>query len=240
MSIAEKSRPASSKRRRRSSMPSASVLRVHDRGACGLGEDRRRRERAPAVAVLRHDALAGGHGVAADPDRRMRPADRPRMGSDALGGEVQSLIARSRRSSRCRGSPPALPRTTAARSSKSTPSAANSRFEIADADREREPTLRQQIQRRAGLGHHERIPVRQHHDVGDQSQRRRAGRGEAHRHERVDRVVAARLQPSLRWRRMVGEPETIETRPPRPPPPPSRCPTRSPAPRCTDGCASDG
>ncbi len=85
-------------------------------------------------------------------------------------------------------------------------------LQISDADREGESAVGQQVQRRAGLGHHERIAVRQHDDVRDQPQRRGAGGGIAHRDEGVDGVVATRLQPSLRRRRMVGEPEAVEAR----------------------------
>ena len=45
-------------------------------------------------------------------------------------------------------------------------------LQVAHADREREPSVRQQVQCRTGFRHHERIPVRQHHDVRDQPQGR--------------------------------------------------------------------
>src|SRR5258708_7012757 len=80
-------------------------------------------------------------------------------------------------------------------------------LEVSGARREGETPARKEIEGRAGLGDDERVPVRKNHDVRDQPQRRGPGRRETHRHERVEGVVAAGLEPALRWRGMVGEAE---------------------------------
>ena len=125
------------------------------------------------------------------------------------------------------------------RSSYSTPSAANSRFEVAHADREREPAPGQQVERRPCLRDDERVAVRQYDDVRNQAKRRRPRRREAHRHERVERVVAAGLEPALRRRRMIGEPEAVETRRFGRCGDPGHAVAGRPAPGCTGGCSSD-
>ena len=84
-------------------------------------------------------------------------------------------------------------------------------LEIADADGKGEPATGQQVQRCARLGHYERVSVRQHHDVRYQPQRGGAGRGVSHRDERVQRVVSAGFEPALSGRRVVGEPEAVDT-----------------------------
>jgi len=83
-------------------------------------------------------------------------------------------------------------------------------FEVAHADRQREATVREQVQRRPCLGYHERVAAGKHDDVRDQPQRRGVGRGIAHRDEGIERVVPARVEPALRRRRVIGEPESAE------------------------------
>lgn len=84
-------------------------------------------------------------------------------------------------------------------------------FEIPDSDRQREPPTGQQVQAGAGFGHHEGIPVRQHHDVGHQTQGRRMCGGKGHRHERVQRIVTTGVEPALGRSRMIGEAEPVES-----------------------------
>ena len=208
MSIPDQSRPAASQRRRRSAMPSARLDRVQRRGAGSLSKDGGRGERTPAVAERRHPPPGGGR-VAADPDRRMRLADRTRMGGDAPGGEVPSLERV------VVGGPDAadhLERLLEQRRPFVEFDAERGEFpfQVADADGECEPATGKQVERRTGLRDDERVAVGQHDDVGDQAQRRGPRRGETHRHERIDRIVAAGLQPPLGRRRMVGEPEPVK------------------------------
>ena len=59
-------------------------------------------------------------------------------------------------------------------------------LQVPDADREREAAVGQQVQRRAGLRHHERVAVRQHDDVRDQPQGRGVGGGVPHGDEGVE------------------------------------------------------
>ncbi len=139
----------------------------------------------------------------------MRCADRPRMGSDPLGAEMPALIGE------VVGGPDTPDHLERFLEQCGTFVEVHAQcgelpLEVAHTDTEREPAVGQQIQCRARLGHHERIAVRQHDDVRDQPKRRGPRRGVAHRDERVHRVVSAGLQPSLRRRRMIGEPEAVE------------------------------
>ena len=83
-------------------------------------------------------------------------------------------------------------------------------LEVADADCEGESTAGHQVQRRAGLGHDERVAVRQHDDVGDQAQRGGVRGRETHRDEGVERVVPAGLEPPLTGSGVIGEAEPVE------------------------------
>jgi hypothetical protein len=166
-----------------------------------------RGKRTPAVAFV-GDPPPGGPGVAADPDRRMRIAHRSRMRGDPAGAEVLALEVhviggpdRPDHVERFVEQVGALLEVHA--------EGGELALEIADADGKGESATGQQIQRRTRLGYYERISIRQHHDIGYQPQRAGAGRGVAHRHERVQRVVSAGLQPPLAGRGMVGEPEPV-------------------------------
>ena len=73
--------------------------------------------------------------------------------------------------------------------------------DVAGGDGEREPSVGQRVECRRRLGHQERIAVRQHEDVGDQAQPVRDGGTEREGGERVEGVVAAGVQPFVRWER---------------------------------------
>ena len=83
-------------------------------------------------------------------------------------------------------------------------------LEITDTDRERESAAREQVQSRARLGHHKRVSVRQHHNVRNQAQRRRRSGSETQSDKRIYGVVSPGFQPSLRWRRVIGETEPVD------------------------------
>ena len=86
------------------------------------------------------------------------------------------------------------------------------RLQIARGDTQDHPPAGDRIQARDGVRREEGIAVGQHQDVRVQAQslRRRGGDGESH--ERVEGVVAARSQPGVRRKRMLGHVARVEIR----------------------------
>ena len=184
--------------------------RVEGDRAGGLGEAGRSGERAPAVAAV-GDPLTGPPAVAADPDGRMGSAHRSRVGRDAAGVEVAALEGhvvagpdRLQHVERLVEQLVALGVVDAERRELS--------LQVAGADGQREAAAGQHVERGGCLGDHERVAIRQHDDVRDQPQRGGVGGREAEGDERVEGVVAATVEPALRGRGVVGEPEAVEPR----------------------------
>ena len=159
--------------------------RVERRGASRLRQHGRRGERGPAVAEVGHP-LAGLAAVATDPDRGVGSRRRPGVGRDASGVEVPALerhvVARPdglEDGQRLIEQLVALGVVDAQRRELA--------LQVAGAHGQREAPTGQHVERRAGLGHHEGVAVRQHDHVGDQAdpvggrrreaRARRTGRG---------------------------------------------------------------
>src|SRR6201999_3096581 len=148
--------------------------------------------------------------VTTDPDRRMRIPHRPGVRSDPLGAEMRALEGDV---VGCPNGPDHVECLVEQRGAllEVHPERGELSLEVADADRKGESAAREQVQCRARLGHYERVSVRQYHDVRNEPQRGGPGRGVSHRDERVQRIVSARFEPALTGRRVVGEPEAVDT-----------------------------
>jgi hypothetical protein len=84
-------------------------------------------------------------------------------------------------------------------------------LQVAGAGAEDEPPVRHPIERCRGLGQQERIPVRHDGQVGEQAYPGRDGRGGSEGDERVERLMAARLEPAGAGGRVLGERDALPT-----------------------------
>ena len=151
---------------------------------------------------------AGERAVATDPDRHVA---RLRVHADLLGGVAGALEAVPI------GAPHAAHRLERLVEELVAPLEVDAEravlaAQVAGCHRQREPTAREHVDGGGRLRDEERVAVRQHDDVGDQPDAlgHRGDVGE--RGERVERVVAARVEPLVGRRRVVGERDAVEAR----------------------------